>query len=533
MAVKVLNIEVGKRMCKVCVSEKKGKAFSISDSFVFDTPDGAVVDGQIVSEITLGDKIKEELSNREITANEVYFSIASSKIASREISIPAVKDEQIKSIVTTNASEYFPVDVSKYSIDSLLLERVDDECRVLVVAVPIIIVESYIALADYVGFAIKALDFGANSQYQVLRGIKGEGVTMYVTVDADSSSVIFAEEGNLLMQRSLSFGGDEMICEYLAAKGEEESNYLKALDELCVSAEKPELAEDVSEYSSSLDRLVGSLARSVDFFRGGKYADKEITRVVLMGSCCHLAGLKEKIADSVGVETEWLEEVPDIQSLANSIGSISVFIGCLGARMAPMSFLPSDYVKRVGGSKKVVNNENFGYFIIAGCLIVALVLVGFPLVKNLVNKSKLKKVETEISELEYAKDKYDAYVRYTNGKKDMESFVDSSITNNANLLAFFGELEAKMPSNLNLLSASCTEESVSLNITVPSFKEAAEAIRQLRSFESIDVITVSAMSESGDNGASLVTFTVNCAYPVPETEPPTTEATTADDTVDA
>lgn len=529
MAAKVLNIEVGKRMCKVCLSEKKGKAFSISDSFVFDTPDGAVVDGQIVSEISLGDKIKEELAERQITAEEVYFSIASSKIASREISIPAVKDDQIKSIVTTNASEYFPVDISKYSIDSILLERVDDECRVLVVAVPTLIVESYIALADYTNLSIRALDFGANSQYQVLRSIKGEGVTMYVTVDADSSSVIFSENGNLLMQRSLSFGGDEMICEYMAEKGMEDGDYLKALDELCVSTEKPELDEDVSSFALTLDRLVGSLARSVDFFKGGKYADKEISKIVLMGSCAHLAGLKEKISESLNTETQWLEELPDIQSLANSIGSISLFIGCVGARMAPMSFLPAEYVKRVGGSKKAVNNENFGNFIILGCLIVALVLVGFPLVKNLVTKSKLKKVNAEITQFEYAKDEYDLYVRYTNGKKDMESFVDLSETHNAHLLAFFGELEAKMPSSINVLSASCTEESVNLNVTVPSFKEAAEVLRQLRSFDSIDVITVSGMSENGgDDGASLVSFSVNCAYPIPVTEPPTTEATTED-----
>ena len=246
MAAKALNIEVGKRITKVCITEKRGKSFAVSDSFAFVTPEGCVVDGQIVSEITLGDKLNEELAMRSVAAQEVYFSIASSKIASREISIPAVKDDQIKSIVTTNASDYFPVDVSKYSIDSVLLERTPEECRVLVVAVPIIIVDSYIALADYVGLTVKALDYSANSQFQVLKSIRGgEGVDMFITIDADSSSVNFSENGNLLLQRSLPIGGDEMIVRYMGQKEMADDEYIEALRKLRagvkeVTSENPE-----------------------------------------------------------------------------------------------------------------------------------------------------------------------------------------------------------------------------------------------------------------------------------------------------
>ena len=145
MAAKVLNIEVGKRIIKVCVSEKKGKNYTVSDSFTFPTPEGSVLDGQVISEVTLGDKLMGELSNRDIKAGEVFFSVGSSKIATREVTMPAVKDDQIKTIVETNASDYLPIDTSRYAIDAILLERTDDECRVLVIAVPSIIIESYIA----------------------------------------------------------------------------------------------------------------------------------------------------------------------------------------------------------------------------------------------------------------------------------------------------------------------------------------------------------------------------------------------------
>ena len=44
---KVLNIEVGDRVTKICVSEKNKKGYQISNSFLMQTPIGSVRDGQI------------------------------------------------------------------------------------------------------------------------------------------------------------------------------------------------------------------------------------------------------------------------------------------------------------------------------------------------------------------------------------------------------------------------------------------------------------------------------------------------------
>ena len=593
MAAKVLNIEVGKRITKVCITEKRGKSFSVSDSFVFATPEGSVVDGQVVSEINLGDKLNEELAMRSISANEVYFSVASSKIASREVTLPAVKDDQLKNIVLTNAGDYFPVDISKYSIDSVLLERTEEECRLIVFAMPILIVDSYISLAEYCGLVVKAIDCSANSQFQVLKSITGEGVDMFITIDADSSSVNFSENGNLLMQRSLPIGGDEMICRYMAAKEIPDDEYIAALQKLnAVSSEalseeeasaETEEEEEVEAYSpdsesgdadaedaegeesgseeegeetvspdpfgyaedtreeisvivdgcdltDSIMRIVGGISRSLDYFRGSN--DKEISRVVLMGSCAHLQGLKEAIADAVGAETCWLEEVSDIQGLANSIGDISVYIGCLGARMAPLSFLPADYLQAHGGGKrKAINDQNFGYIGGGVCLLIALLLVGYSLGGYLFRKSKLEKVEAEIATLEYAEKEYNLYTSYGAAEQGLQSFVDGVQTNNASLLAFFGELEAKMPSTLSVLTASCTDKSVSLNVTCTSFKDAAETLRQLRTFETIDIVECNGVTQAEDEGASLASFTVICNYPIPEPEtaPTTAEETSAEE----
>ena len=155
----------------------KGKAFQVSDSFVFATPDGAVVDGQIVNPAIMGEAIRDEMNLHNININNCVFSVASSKIAVREVNVPAIKDDQIKSIVATNASDYFPVDISKYTVSHTVLEKDktkgSENSKILVAAVPTTIIEGYISLAESAGLISKSIDFSGNSQFGCARKSTG------------------------------------------------------------------------------------------------------------------------------------------------------------------------------------------------------------------------------------------------------------------------------------------------------------------------------------------------------------------------
>ena len=113
-----------------------------------------------------------------------------------------MKENRIKSVIETNASDYFPVDMSNYRVSYSLLERVEGGenpgSRVLVMAAPRVLLESYVKLAEAAGLVIEAIDFCGNSQYQVLRGIKGEGTVMYVDVNVNNTFVTFMNDGVML-----------------------------------------------------------------------------------------------------------------------------------------------------------------------------------------------------------------------------------------------------------------------------------------------------------------------------------------------
>lgn len=516
MASNICNIEIGKRIVKVCRTQKKGKRYQISDSFLFAAPDECVADGQIVNPALLGQRLSSELAAHGVSGGSAVFTLSSgTRIASRLVSLPSAKDETLQGIVATNASEYLPIDVSKYRTASTVLERSKEESRLNVVAVPNPLVDSYIALADAAGLTIEALDFSGNSQYQVLRGLGSEGVTMYVTIDDGSAMVTFMEGANLLLQRCLTFGGDEMITAYLQDAGLSSEQYLDALQALSVSAEKAQPEADTAPYEALLTRLVGGIARSTDFFSSAN-ENARIERVVLMGSCCHLAGLKEQIARRLDLPTLWLEEISGTQGLANSILGISMFISCLGARIAPMGFLPAEYITRhKRGSRK--KNSHYGLVALIGCAVIAAALCIPQVIGYGSRQRELSSLNKKIESLNYAEDRYNAYVTYTEGDKALQAFANQAATPNAQLEAFLTELEKKMPSDVSFMSATCTAPGISMTVECPGFDEASVVIRQLRSFETLGAISVGPITQATNaGGMDVVTFTLTAAYAAEE-----------------
>ena len=117
MATNSLIVEVGEKIVKVCVSTKKNRKFQILDSFMFQTPERSVVDGQIVDLEIMAEALREQMATNDVkNVKKVMYTLNSSKVATREVAIPLVKENKIRSVIETNAPDYFPVDLSGYQL---------------------------------------------------------------------------------------------------------------------------------------------------------------------------------------------------------------------------------------------------------------------------------------------------------------------------------------------------------------------------------------------------------------------------------
>jgi len=154
-----------------------------------------------------------------------------------------------------------------------------------------------------------------------------------------------------------------------------------------------------------------------------------------------------------------------------------------------------------------------GAIICVICLLAALTL-SFIAIKGY-RDARIEKteLENEIASLEYTRDVYNTYLQYQSGADALTAFDASIDSPNDELTDFIGELEEKMPAEILVLSATCTRENVSMNITVPSYDEVAVVLVQLRTFESLGDISISSVTETvNESGIKTVSFSVTCSY---------------------
>lgn len=109
MAKKVLSIEVGLHNVKVCELEAGKKNPHVLNCITFDTPENIVEDGFILDKDLMAQTLKTQLANAKMNTKEAIFTIASTKLANREVVIPGVPDSKIQSIIDASAIRVFSI----------------------------------------------------------------------------------------------------------------------------------------------------------------------------------------------------------------------------------------------------------------------------------------------------------------------------------------------------------------------------------------------------------------------------------------
>ena len=113
---KVLSVEIGSKFTRIAEVDYKIKNPRIYHTALMETPADVMNDGTLVHTPEYVRNFKAKLSQSGMKSKQVIFTITSTKIASREILIPKVKDNRIAPLVAANASDYFPVDLSEYEL---------------------------------------------------------------------------------------------------------------------------------------------------------------------------------------------------------------------------------------------------------------------------------------------------------------------------------------------------------------------------------------------------------------------------------
>ncbi len=539
MASKVLSIEVGANFTRLCLTDYKVKSPKVYKYAKVETPDGAVVDGEIQLTPELVTLLRDTISKNGMNTKQVVFPITSSKVASREVTVPQVKDKQVDQLLRANIKEYFPIDLSQHELGYISLGDTDDGKRkLLLLAVPKTLLDSYKKLASALNMQMVAADYSGNSIFEMVKNECKDGVKMVVKVDEVSSIITVIENQSIVLQRNISYGLDEAINTIVKNPAFEANNYDEALElvfrktcmKLSINAkdlkEKEEeidsdaqLLKAKQEVSSSLSMFLNGIARIMDYY-GSRNSGRTVDNIYITGLGADFSGLSKLVTNELGIKTVGLQHLEG-QTLEKSFkdGRFGEYITCVGAAINPVGFVSNE---KAGGSqsKKSSSGANEGSALAIGALVcvigfaVAGVLLFLGFTHREAAQLRYNNDVKRINELQDIRTIYATHATMSVIYDQIDTIGDLTTNRNEELLEFLAELEEKLPSDVSIQTFSAVLDSVTMTMRVSSKEEMANAVQELRNFDSIDSVTVAGATDQKDEdtGLSVVTFTITCVY---------------------
>ena len=533
---KILSIEAEASQIRVAEVEVRGKKGRIYNCFCIPAPQGSVDDGQIRDTKTLGENLKAELSQRKIRTKKVYFATGSTRIASREVRIPFVKANRIQSIVEANATDYFPIDVSKYvlsysvvDVESQKSEDGKEETKqyhLMVYAAPKAISAAYSEFAENAGLTMTGITYTGDSIYHSVKDEYAKGTHILVKVEYTGTSITVIRDGELTLQRNINYGVDS-AAETVRAFPEfgDRLDANEALDVLCsrkcinpfldmesfdeeISDEDRKLETARAEVTESLRYLIGNISRIMDYYIS-RHTDTNFDSIVCCGLGAQIKGLMQLLTNELGQQVDVLQEFKNFALPAGGDAQEA----CLYAAVLSPGTSGVNLMDKVNRKKKEKKETLSGAIIICVVGTVAgVVLTAAGYANRIYQQHEQERLNQRISEESSIEEIYSAY---TNAKAQYDNYQNMyqyTNTPNEGLKTFIEELEEKMPSDITVESFSSTGTQVSFSMRVGSKSAAANTIMQLRTFESLSTVTTTGIDEAEDGTVSL---SVLCTYSDP------------------
>ena len=562
MAKKVISIEAGIQWTKVALVDYRKKNPPVHEAFAFRTPEHAVEDGYIRDKDSLARALKEELVRRQILEKDVVFTLSSSKVVTREVVIPYVKDNKIKGIIDAQSRDYFPMDISGYTISYSKMDVVEDDgkkqLKLLLVAIPDNLLGNYVSFAQLAGLKVETFDYIGNGCIQLMCDSFVDNA-MIIQLEEQATVISILENKKLAFQRVTPYGYGATISavvDHPILGIDDEEKAFDFLLEHNVIFNKPSMPDNGDPAQQAInqtqaDEAYEDLAESLryhlriantalDYYQN-QVKKEFVGNVYLVGDGSRFAGIHKLFAQELPLPLQKIDfaKVIDLRNqngvndqkkagkkkhqdytdpvmeessnprqprAATPVGFLSV----IGAAVHPLDAKPKEM--QAADSKK--NDLHTAYVLLAGSLLLSLLLILGSSVRQLIAHSAHRHLTDQLEALAYVQQTYDESSRVQQEEQGYVTIDDATKTKNEYLLPLIEQLEAELPSAIKVISMQTDDNLITLDMTADRKITVGQ---MLLNFQNVTLLTdpsIPSMSEQTDeeSGKREWTYTLNAYY---------------------
>lgn len=519
MASKILSIELSNTTIRIVQMDYKTTNPRVYYHVVCNTPENSINDGYLINPDAVANAIRTALvSNRIKGTKNVIFTISSTKIVTREQQLPQMKAAQLDSMIQTNLSDYFPIDLDNYQVAYTVLGTIDEgkdagKLRVSIMAAENNLVESYKQLASSCGLVLVQVDNVANSVYQVLKSENKTQCKMVLKIEENSTSVLVIKNESLLLQRNIGFGFLPAIKEIMhqpafQAVSEFDARNI-AMKRACIRKTLNEAtaitdSEDLPEPSEgqamtnarqavtdSLEDLVKGIQRVINYYNSTN-SSNPLDLCYICGAGGAINGISHLLSNELGLKVSVLRKLENVSySVLGDNADLYNYVASIGAIYAPVGF----FSKAKASKGKQTNYSKLIPLVVTLGVVVAgaFVAKGFFDYKSAKDtNTDLKNTEQRYLESEKIYNRYAAVLEFYRAAKEGQALTSRT---SDNILNFLEELEVKMPADMTVTEFSSDDEEFTMSVEVLDKNAAIGIMETLRTFDSVDYLVVETMAD--------------------------------------
>lgn len=509
MAQKLLSITLGTSSAKLAEIVKAGKKIQVFSAHDIPISENLCDDGVILDVDALADELKQYLSKYKIKTKKLVFSIASKRIASKEVVIPFVKEKQIKGLVEMNAADYFPVgNIDEYAINYSIIETVKTaenmQYRLNVIATPNEMLEKYELLAKALKCSIEFSDYAGNAILQVLKQQSHSGEVDAILQLGYENTVINIMNGNVqIMQRSVATGLNALINTVAESVGLDEEDAAAFLEDNDISR----IASAYPDVKYVVESLVGSISRIFEFYNG-RSQDHPIVGVRFIGDATFVNGIGDVLSEGLGYEAEEILRLANVQVKNKSVTPefATNFMANIGSVIAPMNL---KYENKEDKEKDKAKDEKLPWGLVVISFVASIALAAGSFAMYYMAKTERDRLAVQLNsvmEAEQIERQLDEAIAKTNA---IEEFYKSTKGPNDSLLRLINDMEDVMPKGMSIDNFLLSDGVVTINGGCEGKGSVARFIQQMRDLKYVEDVKVDLISESIDGISMYDSFNMS------------------------
>jgi type IV pilus assembly protein PilM len=337
-----VGLSIGSSSIKLAELRKKGKGWKLVHFGVYQLPDEAIVNREIVNHVAIVSSIKTLVGQIKLKNKAVCTSLSGTSVIIKRMSLDVPNPKELQEQVFWEAEQYLPFDVSEVVMDYHMLSRgKNNSTDVMLVAVKQSVLESYISSIEDAGLKAKVVDldfFALQNAFELNYNPNPASAVALVDLGASATKFMVVQGGVPIFTKDSAVGGRNLTSEiqrHLSLA------YVDA-ESLKVSGQNGSMPQEVMDLMQVMNENIAvEIKKAIDFYNASSIG-APIEYLLLAGGCARTPGLSKTIEEMAGVPTQVINPFNSISYDPN------IFTQEYLASIGPIAAIPIGLALRAG-----------------------------------------------------------------------------------------------------------------------------------------------------------------------------------------